>query len=143
MKDFSSLISKEYRKNTLDFNSAKILYATSQSDKALKILLTNEFKDTLWNLNAKFLVLKILLESKDFELFDVQFKAYKTYIRRQKNIGYHKTYFTNVCNAFMILTDANKNKKKYQTYLFDKQTPDVDWFNKAIMDIVKTKKAPK
>jgi hypothetical protein len=143
MKDFSSLISKEYRKNTLDFNSAKILYATSQSDKALKILLTNEFKDTLWNLNAKFLVLKILLESKDFELFDVQFKAYKTYIRRQKNIGYHKTYFTNVCNAFMILTDANKNKEKYQTYLFDKQTPDVDWFNKAIIDIVKTKKAPK
>ncbi|MFN8282563.1 MAG: hypothetical protein U0U67_05075 [Chitinophagales bacterium] len=143
VKKFSTQISKAYRKNTIDFNSAKILYATNQSDKALKILLTNEFKDTLWNVNAKFLVLKILFENRDFDLFAVQFKAFSTYIRRQKNIGYHKDYFTNVCHAFSVLQDAYKNPAKYEDYIFNKQTPDFEWFNKAIAGLKKHKKAPK
>ncbi|HUM52192.1 MAG TPA: hypothetical protein PK431_10270 [Chitinophagales bacterium] len=140
VKRFSSLISKTYQNNTIDFNTAKLLYATNQSDKALKILLTNEFKDTLWNLNAKFLVLKILFEKRDFELFDVHFKAFKTYIRRQKNIGYHKNYFSNVCQAFSVLVDADKHPIKYKNYIFEKETPDFDWFNKTINDLIKTKK---
>ena len=120
--------------------TAKLLYATNQSEKALRILLTNEFKDTLWNLNAKFLVLKILFEKRDVELFDVQFKAFRTYIRRQRNIGYHKNYFTNVCQSFSVLVDADKHPSKYKNYIFNKETPDFDWFNKTLYDLIKTKK---
>ncbi len=132
IKEFSNQISKPYRKNTIDFNTAKIFYATQQPDKALNILLTNEFKDTLWNLNAKFLMLKILFERKEVELFASQLKAFKTYVSRQRSIGYHKSYFTNVGNAFSKLIDVEKNPKKYTHPVFDQQTPEFDWFNNAV-----------
>jgi hypothetical protein len=143
VNEFSNQISKTFRKNTIDFNTAKIYYATNQSDRALKILLTNEFKDNLWNLNAKFLVLKILFEQRDFELFAFHLKAFKTFIKRQKNIGYHKNYFNDVCEAFAVLADVNKHPKKYTNFIFSQQTPDVEWFNKTLLDLMSIKKVPK
>lgn len=130
-------ISIEYRKNTVDFNSAKVFYSKEQPQKALKILLTNEFKDILWNLNAKYLVLKILFETKDMETFAIYLKAFKNYIKRKSNIGYHQTYFINVGKALTVLMDIYKKPENYDSFSFDKETPDIDWFKKALNGIGK------
>ena len=48
-------IAIEYRKYTVDFNMAKILYTKDNYQKSIKIMtLTNEFKDIFVDLNAKF-----------------------------------------------------------------------------------------
>ncbi|MFN8296253.1 MAG: hypothetical protein U0T69_08660 [Chitinophagales bacterium] len=139
-KQYSTYINIIYRKNTIDFNTAKVFYAKDQHEKALRILLTNEFKDSIWNLNAKYLVLKILFELRNIELLEIHLKAFKTYIKRKANIGYHKTYFTNVCNALYQLIDIYKNPAKYINYVFDKETPDIEWFNKSLLGLHSIKK---
>ncbi len=137
IQQYADYISIDYRKNTVDFNSAKILYSKEQPQKALKILLTNEFKDILWNLNAKYLVLKILFETKDVETFAIYLKAFKNYIKRKSNIGYHQKYFVNVGKALTILMDIYKKPEKHKGFIFDIDTPDIDWFNKALKETQK------
>lgn len=139
---YSRFISKEYQKNTIDFNTSKILYAKGQHDKALNILLTNEFKDTIWNLNAKDLILKIYFEQKDLESFHLHLNAFKMYVKRKTNIGYHKTYFTMLADAFKELQKIYKHPKKYKDFVFTSKTINVEWFNRMLSDM-HTKKAPK
>lgn len=143
IQNYASLINKEYRSNTADFNKAKVYYANGQSQLALKILLTKEFKDVLWNLNAKYLVLKVLFENKDMTMFGIYLKAFKNYVKRKNNIGYHQTYFINVAKSLTLLMDIYKKPTHYLTYNFDKETPDVDWFNSALENIKKENALPK
>ena len=129
---FSKLIAKEYQKNTVEFNSAKLFYAKGQNQKALKLLITLELKDILWDLNAKYLFLKILFENKEMKRFSVYLKAFIAFVQRKKNIGYHFTYFTNVGKSLLILKEIHKKPDNYMTFQFDKETPDWEWFNKAL-----------
>ena len=137
IKQYADFIAAEYRQNTVDFNSAKVFFSKEQPQKALKILLTNEFKDMLWNLNAKYMVIKILFEMKDLVLFANHLKAYKNYVKRKTNIGYHQTYFINVVNALTTLMDVYKKPENFKGFEFDASTPDIDWFRKALKNIDK------
>ncbi|MFN8261012.1 MAG: hypothetical protein U0X41_08785 [Chitinophagales bacterium] len=136
IQDYAKCIDKEYRQNTVDFNNAKVYYSKDQHHKALRILLTNEFKDVLWNLNAKYLTLKIYFEARDINAFSVNLKAFKNYVKRKPNIGYHQTYFINVGKALTTLMDIYKKPEHYKDFQFDQSTPDIDWFNKAMKGIV-------
>lgn len=130
LKKYEQNIHPNFRLNTVDYNLAKIYYAQKQLDQSLKILLTNEFKDKIWNLNSKFLILKILFEQNDLDTFKQQLNAFKTYVKRIQNIGYHKTYFENVIKALTALLGKKSGKKKYLNHIFDQNTPDFEWFSK-------------
>lgn len=130
LQEYKGLLQSTIRENTIDYNLAKIQYAQRQLDAALKILLTNEFKDKIWNLNSKYLILKILFEQDDLETFKQHLNAFKIYVKRIQNIGYHKTYFENVVIALTALLGKKLGKKKYLNYTFDSQTPDFEWFHK-------------
>ncbi|MBK9792667.1 MAG: hypothetical protein IPP60_06095 [Sphingobacteriales bacterium] len=144
IKKYSTYINESYRKNTIDYNTAKLIYAQKQHHKALKILLTNEFKDTIWNLNSKYLVLKILFETRETEQFEIHLKAFKIYVKRISNIGYHKTYFANASKALTILMNVYKKPEKFGDFLFPADTPDKDWFENelTILKATPIKKAP-
>ena len=135
LKKYNGFINETYRKNTIDYNTAKIIYAKNQHHKALKILLTNEFKDTIWNLNAKYLVLKILFETQELETFETYLKAFKIYVKRITNIGYHKTYFTNASKSLTTLLKVKRKPVKFLNFSFDNETPDIDWFNKQLVAV--------
>ncbi|HNL84121.1 MAG TPA: hypothetical protein PKO18_02715 [Chitinophagales bacterium] len=136
-------IDKNFKLMTYNYNMAKILYAKNENQKSLKLLLSTEFKDALWYLNAKFITLKIFLDMDDMVRFNQYLKAFKMYIIRKQHIGYHKQYFSGVANAFKILLKIRKNSLKYQSYSFDLETPDRVWFQNKAMEYVnqiKTKK---
>lgn len=132
IKKYSAYINETYRQNTIDYNTAKIIYAKNQHHQALKILLTNEFKDTIWNVNSKYLVLKILFETGELDTFEIHLKAFKIYIKRISNIGYHKAYFTNTCKSLTLLFNILKKPQKYSAFTFPPDTPDIDWFSKEL-----------
>lgn len=135
IKKYESLLAFEYHKNTIDFNNAKLFFSKKEYDKALKILKTNEFKDAIWNLNAKFILLKIYFETNDINTFKIQLKSFKLFISRKSNVGYHQEYFKNVANSFKILYRIYKNQLANTSFVFDLQTPDVAWFNKMLNKI--------
>lgn len=133
---FSKYISKEHQKNTVDFNNAKMYYAIGKTDEALRLLLSIELKDILWDLNAKYITLKILFENKDMQAFSTYLKALNIYIKRKKNIGYHHTYFTDVVKNLTLLKEIYKKPELYKAFRFSPETPDIDWFNKALQSVL-------
>ncbi len=137
IKKYAKLLATEYRQNTIDFNYSKLHFSKKEYEKALKILLTNEFKDTIWNLNAKFILLKIYFETKEINAFKIQLKAFKLFITRKSNVGYHQQYFENVVNSFKTLYRIYKNPKANTDFTFDAKTPDFAWFNKALSETIK------
>lgn len=137
IKKYAALLANEYKQNTIDFNTAKLHFSKKEYEKALKILLTNEFKDTIWNLNAKFILLKIYFETKEINAFKVQLKAFKLFISRKSSVGYHQEYFSNVVNSFKILYRIYKDPKSHANFVFDAKTPDSTWFNTALSEILK------
>ncbi|MCB0507233.1 MAG: hypothetical protein R2739_01915 [Chitinophagales bacterium] len=138
IQQYAIYLPKEYKKNTVEYNSAKLLYANGQKQKSLEMLLTNEFKDVLWDLNAKYLVLKILFETRDMPTFTIHLRAFKAYIKRKTDVGYHHTYFTNVAKSLDILKDIYKRQEKIIGFTFDENTPDIEWFNAALSSIKPT-----
>ena len=137
IKKYAALLANEYKQNTIDFNTAKLHFSKKEYEKALKILLTNEFKDTIWNLNAKFILLKIYFETKEINAFKVQLKAFKLFISRKSSVGYHQEYFSNVVNSFKILYRIYKDPKSHANFVSDAKTPDSTWFNTALSEILK------
>ncbi len=125
------LIHTNYAQNTIVYNLAKIYYAQKEFDKALKILLTNEFKDKIWNLNSKYLILKILFEQNELDTFRQQLQSFKVYVKRIQNVGYHKTYFENIIQSLTVLLGRRLGKRKYVGHVFGKETPDYEWFQKV------------
>lgn len=130
------LIHVNYAQNTIIYNLAKIYYAQKEFDKALKILFTNEFKDKIWNLNSKYLILKILFEQKELDTFRQQLSSFKVYVKRIQNVGYHKTYFEKVIQSLTILLSKTLGKKKYADYIFGQETPDYEWFETMSKDLI-------
>ena len=128
LNECSQYIETAYQQNTIDFNKAKLFFAKKEYNNALKILLTNEFKDLIWNLNAKYITLKILFELNDLDAFDIHIKAFKLYIKRRSNIGYHKAYFSDVCKAFTYLRKAVCNPGYITNHHLPVDTPDLEWF---------------
>lgn len=143
VQQYAKNIAIEYRKYTVDFNMAKILYAKGQLSKALKLLLTNEFKDILWSLNAKFLTLKILFETKNMKVFAVHLRAFKSFVNRKANIGYHQAYFINATNALTQLSEIYYHPDRFKEFQFAPDTSDVEWFTKLLMRITTEKPAEK
>ena len=109
----------------------------------IEMEINNEFKDILWELNSKYIVLKIFFETKDIIRFPIFLKAFKNFIKRKSNIGYHKNYFVNVSIALTQLKELQQKPAMAQHFKFDASTPDIDWFNKALASMQGSKKQNK
>lgn len=130
IKDYAAFIEPSYQEITIAFNEAKLNYAKKNYKKAVNILLTTKFKDVLWNLNMKHLLLKIYYETDEIELLKFQLTAFKKYVNRRNNIGYHQTYFKKVALSFKNLIKFKEEPHKFKKFKLDKDTPDYDWFSK-------------
>lgn len=129
LNNFSHLINEIYRQNTVQYNLAKIKFAQKEYNEALKILLTEKISDKIWNLNSRYLVLKILFEQNDFELFKSNLTAFKVYVQRVKNVGYHREYFLKIVESLTVLMKLQSNSLKIKSHRFSENVPDYEWFN--------------
>ena len=62
---------------------------------ALKLLQKAEFGDLLLNLAARSLQLKIYYELQELDLLDSHLQAFRTFLRRKKELGYHRDNYLN------------------------------------------------
>jgi hypothetical protein len=65
----------------------------------------------------------------ELDWYQSQLNAFIAYVNRQKDIGYHKEYFTKIYKAHKKLTQLRGDKVKEK---FTEETPQFDWFNKVI-----------
>jgi hypothetical protein len=121
------------RENTISFNKARLYFTQKNYKKTMPILLSIEYSDTLWNLAAKFMLVKIYFESKEYEALVGLLNTFKVYLFRQKKIGYHKERYKNIIKFSEKLyanIDVSKSKKLKLKHEIEQvaDLPDKEWF---------------
>jgi hypothetical protein len=103
----------EHREGLFHFNLARLAYQRNQLDQALVMLQKAEYKDVMLNLAAKTLQLKIYYELDEFDLLESHLQAFRAFLNRRKDIGYHRENYLNlVVFTQKLLEIGGFNKKE-------------------------------
>ena len=110
-------LERSYRNATASLGLARLEYARKNFGEALLHLQHSDFKDTINNLIAKTLQLKIYYESGEYEVLEAHLRNMKNYIRRQRSIGYHRDNYLNIIRFTQALVELNPFDKMERSTL--------------------------
>ena len=105
----------EYRESIVSMATARLYYTQQLYKKAVTVLLQTQFNDFLMSISARLLLTKIYIETNDVETAGNHISAFKKYLQKQKNIGYHKERilkFLASCTELISLQYASKKQRK-------------------------------
>ena len=86
----------EHRENSYMYNLAIYYYRVQDYDKAMDLLQKVEFKDVFNNLDARRMLLRIYYELGEYMALDSHLDSFKSYLQRQRDIGYHRKNYMNL-----------------------------------------------
>lgn len=101
--DYAPFLEKKHRTATFHLNLARVAYGRRQHREALLHLQQADYKDLINNLIAKTLQLKIYFETEEFDALDAHLQSMQAFLRRQRDIGYHKENYLNIVRYTKLL----------------------------------------
>ncbi|MFK7807188.1 MAG: hypothetical protein AB8F74_05225, partial [Saprospiraceae bacterium] len=94
--DYKDHMEKQYRESSYSYNMARLAYAKKNYDHVLALLQKANYKDLLQNLAIKTIALKTYYELNEITLLESHMDAMKNFIRRKKDLGYHRDLYLNL-----------------------------------------------
>lgn len=128
-KDF---LEPENRENIYKYNLANFYFQKPDYDKAMDLLVTTEFTDLLYDIQARRMLLKIYYtlgeEDALFSLLD----SFKRFLYRQRELGYHRDSFLNLIRftrklLALPVRDVQAREKLREEIEAVKEVADKDW----------------
>ncbi|TNE57419.1 MAG: hypothetical protein EP344_11215 [Bacteroidetes bacterium] len=98
---------QQNRESVFNFNLARLEYRRRRLGSALQLVQKADYKDLLLHLAAKTLQLKIFYEMEAFDLLESHLQALQIFIRRKKNLGYHRENYLNTVHFTRKLLESN------------------------------------
>lgn len=112
IEQYKPKLERQWREATASLSMARLEYARKRFTEALSHLQRADYKDTMNNLTAKVLQMKIFYETDATDALESHLKNLKNYIRRHTAIGYHRTNYTNIVRYTELLLLVNPLDKK-------------------------------
>jgi hypothetical protein len=106
---FQDFLEKPYRHSTYSFSLARLEYERKNLNSALQLLQNAEYEDILATLSAKVLILKILYEKEAQDALFSHIDAMRIFIKRHKEIGYHRDNYLNLLRFIQRLISLQKS----------------------------------
>lgn len=109
--EYQNQIHPKERANVVKYNKAFLHFYQGQYDEAMPLLLQVDFKDKLNNLDSRRMLLRIYFELKEWKALDSHMHSFETYLRRQKDLGYHRKMYLNLIKfiqQYLELTPRDK-----------------------------------
>jgi hypothetical protein len=104
---FKPRLERQYREASASLNLARVAFARKEYRQALLHLQRADYSDTLNNLTAKTLQLKIYYETREFDLLESHLASLQRFILRHTAIGYHRTNYNSIVQYTRLLTRLN------------------------------------
>ncbi len=125
LKRYKKLLHPKTRENTYLYNLAFFYFQKPDYDNAMQLLQKVDFNDVLNNLDARRMLLRIYYELGEYDPLDSLLDSFKTYISRQKDIGYHKDNYLNLIRFVKKMIRSNLTDQKTRAALIEeiKNTP--------------------
>ena len=115
--DYRSKLKEEYQESVYSYNLALLEYERKHYDEALILLQKSEYKIPLLNLAAKTLILRIYYELDEFDALNSHLDAMRIFIRRKRDLGYHRDNYLNTIKYTKKLVEINPFDKKAKVLL--------------------------
>jgi hypothetical protein len=115
LEDYKQYLAPKERDNTYRFNRAFLSYHLKDYDTAQTLLQqVVHFDDPLYNLDARRFLVRIFYETDAITALESQLESYKAFLRRHKEIGYHREHHLNFIKYVekMITTDLSSSNNK-------------------------------
>jgi len=115
--EYKEKIEEQWRESAFTFNLASMYYQIPNYDKAMQLLQQAEFKDVLWHLDARKMLLKIYFELKEISALESLLDSFSRYLTRHKDLGYHKELHLNLIRQVRkLLQIPNYDKAAKHTF---------------------------
>jgi len=119
LETFKQYLHPEQRENNYQHNLAVFYFSKRDYGKAMSLLQQVTFKDKLHELDARRMLLRIYYELQEFDALESLLESFQTYIRRQKNIGYHQENYLNLIRFIKKMLRANLEIKADKTAIIE------------------------
>lgn len=128
------------RESHYSYNLAKLHYYRKEYEAAMQLLTKVEYDDLFLNLDSKIILLKIYFETKEWDALDSLLSSIKTFLYRQKAMGYHKDNYQNITDLTRKMSSLGQhNKKEIKAFrkLLEKTQPNTEkkWMGEQLMKI--------
>lgn len=101
----------KWRENTFNYCLAIMYYSLPNYEKAMLLLQQTEFKDIFHILNARRMLLKMYYELNEFDALDSFLDSFERYLKRHKELGYHKEHHLNLIRVVRKMIRIPKYQK--------------------------------
>jgi hypothetical protein len=117
LNEFKHKLPAKERDNVFRYNLAHLHFRKNDYPKAMELLRDVHLKEALQNLDARRMLMRMYYESGEFDALDSLLESFKTFIHRQKNLGYHRENYVNLVKFTRKLLQLNVGNKKEKEQL--------------------------
>ncbi len=112
LSHYKKLLFPKTRENTYIYNLANFHFQKLDYDNAMRLLQKVDFDDVLNNLDSRRMLLRTYYELGEYDPLDSLLVSFKTYISRQKDIGYLKNNYLNLIRFVTKMLKSNLSSTK-------------------------------
>ena len=111
--DFTACLPEANQENALNYNLAKVYFHEEKYDQVIEQLREVEYKNLVYALGSKLMLLRTYFELKEFLALDSLIDSFRIYLRRNKLISREiKQQYLNVLRFVKKLSNINAYDKK-------------------------------
>ena len=116
----------------LSYNKARIHFAKREYEQTMELLRSTDYDDLLDELDGRRMIMRIYFETKEWLVLDSFLISFEAFIRRQKNLGYHKEFYLNLVKYVKRALGLHRMKpqtkaKLIQSIKVNNQVNDKQW----------------
>lgn len=112
-ENYQGRLHPQERDNIVRYNAAYLYFREEAYDKAMPLLQKVEFDDVLNNLDARRMLLISYFELGELSALESLLHSFRTYLRRQKDMGYHKELYLNLLRFLGHLLSAPPGDRRF------------------------------
>lgn len=106
------------KENTYRYNRAVFWFRRPQYEKAMDLLLHVEFRDPLYNLNTRTMLLRIFYELQSYTALEAHLESFTIFLRRRSELGYHRDNYRNLIRFTKKLLELPPGDRKGRQVLY-------------------------
>lgn len=112
LNDFKEKLPVKERENLFRYNLAHLHFRKNDYPKAMALLRDVHLKEALQNLDARRMLMRMYYETGEYAALDSLLESFKTFIHRQKNLGYHRENYLNLIKFTRKLLQTDLRSRK-------------------------------
>jgi hypothetical protein len=133
---YKKCLDEKYQGSFVQFNYARLYFEKGDYAQAMKLLAQTEYDDILIALNAKFMLLKMYYELREYDVLESHLESMRAYVQRKEVIGYHRNIYKNIIRFAKKLLNLNPTTQKIadlrQNIANTNPMADREWFYRML-----------